>query len=992
MHRRPVIQRTILSIYVAAFALLPALAHARDVRVRTGQHDEYSRLVFDWTQNVGYTLERAQGTLTIAFDQAAQLDSTALQANPVPNISGLSVLSADPLKISVKIPEESRVRDLRAGTKVVVDVYNPPGGAPVQKPSAVSENKSAPSKQTQQAKEQPTPSPQETPQDEEQAAPETASAQGPQGEPQEEPKKVHLQMHEEPSLITVSSTENFGMAAFTLAGRLWIVNDKSDLLVEPQLSGPKAGEFRPFKEMRGETGVAYVTNAPKEKLTGQGGGVLWRLQVGDEHKASEDPATPVRADVNRDDVRSGKLMWPLKGAKSVLKFNDPLTGRSVVAVTVDSADEFAGPPREFVDFEVLSSPVGLAIAPKVSDLQVQIVRGGVEISKPGGLTMVDEGLIDSMTAPKRVDEQGQEMAQRPTGPRIFDFKGWQLGGLATTGENKRIILSGLNNQSETARAEDILTLAKMYVANAMGPEALGALDYALMGRPGLVDGPEFTALYGVASALSHHNEEAFSALSKPVLEPFDEINFWRAYVLADEGDWQQAAAIMPPQLDILYDYPVLLQNRLIPVLAEILLRAGDLKHADVLLAIAEKNKESMLPPQQAALEYLIGESYRQRGEIDETVKKWEPLTTGPDDLYRAKAGLALTRLEVDNDKMNEKEAIDNLERLRYAWRGDELEVQIYYWLGKTYFDNGEYLKGLSLMRDAVSYDTGTALGQRVAAEMADLFSELFLSNDIDQVNPLDAVSIYDEFKELVPLDERGNQIIERLAESLAKADLLGRAGDLLKYQLDHRLEGADIYRIGLRVAAIRLLDNQPDKAIEALNIAAAQLEKLPDEMKTKKRYQAITMLRARALSRKGRPDQALALLNDLDRDADMNRLRADIAWTAGYWDDAAEALGDVIIDQKISMTRPLDDENTALLLQRAIALNLAGDRIALANMREKYSDLMAQTTKAKVFEVITRPRQSGALADRETLLSVVSEVDLFKEFLDSYKNAQPPVN
>ena len=129
-----------------------------------------------------------------------------------------------------------------------------------------------------------------------------------------------------------------------------------------------------------------------------------------------------------------------------------------------------------------------------------------------------------------------------------------------------------------------------------------------------------------------------------------------------------------------------------------------------------------------------------------------------------------------------------------------------------------------------------------------------------------------------------------------------------------------------------------------------------------------------------------------DDDFTGHRLRADIAWTAGYWDDAAEALGDVVTDQDISLTRPLKDEHTALLLQQAIALNLAGDRIALANMREKYTDLMTQTSKSKVFEVITRPRQSGALADRETLLSVVSEVDLFKEFLDAYKNATPPSN
>ena len=51
---------------------------------------------------------------------------------------------------------------------------------------------------------------------------------------------------------------------------------------------------------------------------------------------------------------------------------------------------------------------------------------------------------------------------------------------------------------------------------------------------------------------------------------------------------------------------------------------------------------------------------------------------------------------------------------------------------------------------------------------------------------------------------------------------------------------------------------------------------------------------------------------------------------------------------------------------------------------------MAQTDKARVFEVITRARQSGALADRETLMGVVSEVDLFKQFLDNYRASSAP--
>ena len=93
----------------------------------------------------------------------------------------------------------------------------------------------------------------------------------------------------------------------------------------------------------------------------------------------------------------------------------------------------------------------------------------------------------------------------------------------------------------------------------------------------------------------------------------------------------------------------------------------------------------------------------------------------------------------------------------------------------------------------------------------------------------------------------------------------------------------------------------------------------------------------------------------------------------------------MILDENISLTRPLRDEHAMLILQRAVAQNLSGDRIGLANLREKYSDAMAQTDKARLFDVVTRPRQSAGLADRDTLLSTVAEIDLFADFLNSYK-------
>ena len=74
-----------------------------------------------------------------------------------------------------------------------------------------------------------------------------------------------------------------------------------------------------------------------------------------------------------------------------------------------------------------------------------------------------------------------------------------------------------------------------------------------------------------------------------------------------------------------------------------------------------------------------------------------------------------------------------------------------------------------------------------------------------------------------------------------------------------------------------------------------------------------------------------------------------------------------------------------LILNRAVALNLADNRVALSQIRERFESQMKNTPRSRLFEVLTRPRKASVLADRETLMSVVSEVDMFKEFLDMYR-------
>lgn len=1004
----------IYSVLILLSLAQPAFAQ-EVIGVRTGEHKDYSRLVFDWNKQVQYDLDTStKGQVKIKFKKNASIKDKAGLSKALKNFSSFKVISEKPLTVSISVPKDSRTRAFFAGDRLVVDVYNSPSGekpsgAPVQQAKAEPKEKPKPEKKAPPKQEEKPPEPSAEKLKEVEIAKavprdgvdnkaeekiDVAAAQEPEKtepEPEKELPKIKKEDVKPSNLISFSSTKAFGLAVFEMNKELWLINDQNDVILSPQVTGPDADHFTPITKLELDRGIAFRTKMlPGAYVRSEGGGLLWRIIVSDKER-KEKPIATVRKAVEKGRTRSGHVLFTLKTAQKIIDVVDPVRGVTLKVVTVDNPKDFAGAPLKFIDFETLPSAVGLVILPKVDDLEVEIIEGGVKVSRPGGLTLTSQSKVKAALAKRRLNDKKDSVDPATKAPNIYDFKNWELGGLAALEENSNVILSELNDLPDGKKLEDIITLAKMYLANGLAPESLGFLKLAQSLLPGIENNSEFKALKAAAYSLVSKSESAFSDLSSDDLKKYGDIPYWRAFALADLGDWQQAEEILPTSLSPIQDYPKYIYNRIAPGLAEVALRAGNVAEAERLLARLE-DQDDLWEPQKAALQYLKGEAERQKGNADETRKIWKELVGGKDDLYRARAGLALTRLDLETGKITKQEAIDDLEHLRYAWRGDYLEAQINYWLGKTYFANNEYARGLNILREAASYAIGTPLSRRITSEMSDLFSDLFLSDKLSSVSPLDATALYEQFTELVPTGPQGDRVVEQLAERLVQADLLGRAADLLQHQIDHRLSGSEAHRVAVRLSAIKLLDDKPAEAIETLKKASTFLQSQPEEYQTPARYRELSLLRARGLSKQGRPDQALALLNDLDLSPDVNRLKADIAWNAGYWDDAAEALDDVILDMNISLTRPLDETGKQMILQRAVALNLAGDRIALANIREQYSDLMAQTDKAKVFEVITRARQSAALADRQTLLNVAAETDLFADFLNSYKTTPTPSN
>ncbi|HBR69977.1 MAG TPA: hypothetical protein DEA55_11440, partial [Rhodospirillaceae bacterium] len=276
-------------------AVLPVFgAFAQDaLRVRAGEHEGYSRLVFDFDQSMEYESDTATpGKLVLSFKGDAAVNTAGIAVDSISNIQGFDVLSQKPLKISVGIPEGSRTRSFRAGPRLVVDIYDPPGGKPksefeVSGASAVPEPTPEPVPEPNVAVAMPPPVVEEKkPEPEVKHEPEPASVLEPVHEPEAAPAAIsaevavaeeHTEEHEKeeppqqvaealpppptnleaasegaavPHVITITSTKSVGVTVFDNNGELWLVTDKNEFYLKPQVNGPTPEIFPPFKEQK----------------------------------------------------------------------------------------------------------------------------------------------------------------------------------------------------------------------------------------------------------------------------------------------------------------------------------------------------------------------------------------------------------------------------------------------------------------------------------------------------------------------------------------------------------------------------------------------------------------------------------------------------------------------------------------------------------------------------------------------------------------------
>ena len=345
-----------------------------------------------------------------------------------------------------------------------------------------------------------------------------------------------------------------------------------------------------------------------------------------------------------------------------------------------------------------------------------------------------------------------------------------------------------------------------------------------------------------------------------------------------------------------------------------------------------------------------------------------------------RAELALISLGLSKGDTPTSDAIKRLEDIRFRWRGDEIELSILRKLGDLYLASDDYRNGLSILRTAATHFAGNDQSKEITEQMTDAFTRLYLGGQADKLKPVTALALYDEFRELTPAGQKGDDIIQKLADRLVDVDLLHRAAQLLEHQIRFRLQAIPKARVGAKLALIQLLDRNPEAAIAALK--SSEFPNMPLDVSDDRRR-----IRAKANFELGRRSEAISLLaGDISHEADL--LKADIYWQGEDWAQAARILQRLVGNPPNENTT-YDGEQARIVLNLAVALQLNNDRAGLKQLRALYGPAMQAGPLRDSFDFISRGSVGGA-TDISTITRQLSEVEHFDTFLANYRERLLP--
>lgn len=1007
-------------------AAAPPAATTAEVGVRVGRHPDYDRIVFDWPGPVDYRVEAGAGEARVRFSRPARIDDADARRQLPEALRGFSSRSTgDGTIVTLPVPPGRSVDAFRSGSKVVVDVRRddkgraavpaetaaprPAGPAPTIPPAQVAPRPVPPVAGTAGSSIPPpraAPTPAVPPPTASQqgavppaAAPPSAAPPGaaPPGAAPTPPRparaeppagggitfgeagrgtisgpplRVSSSVSSETLSLRFEWTESVGAVVFPRAGHVWAAFDREatfDLSGVAPASSQTLGQPEQLPVSSGSALRIPVVEGINARVWRDGNAWILDLQP----QASR-PDVPLRIDAQMVSPQGPRLFIPIEGVGRPIVAQDPEVGDGLFMVPITPLSRGIDGERNYPELSILASVQGVVVRPRLDEVEVRVLPDGVAITAEGGLLLSGPAQRSSNDAFSSRGFDGLPAGMAPG--RIFDMANWRQGGEKDLVDRRQALQLRISEATSISRSGPRLELAQFYFARGLSAEAIGLLRTIEQSDEDLAKRPDVKALRGASDFMLGRYEDAEASLADPSLNGYSEAELWRGAAKAAQGKWNEAVEHFARAGEIPGGYPRNYTTELALLAAEAAIRVGDYRGAGSFLDVIAEGAPT--PGEKARLDFLRARVLQASGDLETALEIWRRLADGEDRWARVRSERALIEYALNSNRISGKEAADRLDQLRYAWRGDRLEFELLRELGKLRLAENEYELGLDALRQAVTFFPNSPETKEAAQELTKAFSDIFTQGAIEGMTPLQALALYDAFRELTPVGQAGDRIIEGLADRLVRVDLLDRAARLLDRQVKFRLQGVEKARVGARLAVIHLLDRQPDSAIKALDESVAP--GLSDALAQERRR-----LRARAIFELGDAQGALKLLEgDNSHEADL--LLSDIYWRTQNWVEAAKVFRRLVGNAGLDGAR-IRPDISQFILNWAVSLSLSDNAEGLNRLRQLYASQMDNTPYREAFRLITNST-SGQPDDFMKLTERFEEIGRFQAFLSSYRD------
>ncbi len=966
------------ALVAQAEADAPPPIPAVPVDIRIGQTAEYTRLEMTWPAPVDYTLRQSGDTAILRFNQPGVASLARLNGSPPDLLRQVRAeREADEWVVELDVDPDVRVRAWDDGPRVTIDLLDPAAASAAALLEQIAELIPEAREPLQEAVDT---DPMSEPEDalaetgpiQLAAAPETQpietytppdEADMPPVNPVPADGIVHAAVTEFAGDLRIEFdwAGPLGAAVFRRGEAIWIVFDAAAELNMAELAHRERRHVGRHEVYRGEDYTAARLEVP---TTTQAEARLedgtWTLVLSERIDSPPRPVS-VRRDARRG--RLGRIIVGLSNPQSVRWIEDRVVGDRIGVVTALGPVEGLGARRAFVGGALLPSAHGAAVEVLADDLMISVNNAGAIIGRPEGLDLTP-------SADGGAGQGASAVLANISSPALMDFNAWAGEGYFADDWTTRQRAAAMENSSDSR-----IALARFLLANELAPEALGMLYMATHDEPELAVNAHVRALRGVASYMMYRLDDAEAFLADPSLANDPATDMWRGMIAVEQERWEDARRRLERGEDAAYFYPPVWQARFEAARARAALEVGDVAAAEEHLYAIEGGEPDARTELDAT--YVQARLAETRGELDRAIALFETLESSGTPPIEARAIYELIRLRLEAGQIERAEAIDELENLRFRWRGDSIESDTIRQLGQLYISAGEFALGLETMGLAQSRFAGSEAERRIFDDMNSIFRRLFLDGEADRMDPIEAVALFYQYQHLAPIGTDGDRMIRRLADRLIAFDLLDPASELLQHQVDHRLrEPIARARVATDLAVVYLMDHRYEDALNA--IRRSRVAGLPQEL-IDERY----LLEARALSELGRSEAALDLISD-DLSVAAARLRADVAWEARDWPSTGRRLERILANryQDQSLLTPSEQND---VMRAAIAYSLSQDVTSGRRLGERYAGLMAQTDQAAAFNLLTDDDATPGNVRFSDLAGQIAGIDTLQAFMEPFR-------